>query len=345
MSWPALKIILAASIFDNGEQSRGHTYEYYHFFQTLQGMASIEFSLFDFMQVMQVQGRERMNQAFLDAVKRERPDLVLVIPFTDQLIPDIVDEINRHTITVGYFFDDMWRIAYARFWARHFRFITTSDSDGLRKFHAAGHTNVIFSPFCCNQRVFCKQNLPKKYDVSFVGQYHPLRAWYLRVLRRAGISVDVWGSGWGTGRLNDAEMIQVFNQSKINLNLSNCVSWDLRYLASSPRAVRNTLASVLKRDRKTREQVKGRHFEINACGSFQLSYYVEGLERCYQIGEEIAIYASPGELVEKIRHYLKYQNERETIAQRGYRRTLTEHTMEKRLAAIFEAVRLPRTPL
>ena len=140
-------------------------------------------------------------------------------------------------------------------------------------------------------------------------------------------------------------MIQVFNQSKINLNLSNCVSWDLRYLASSPRAVRNTLASVLKRDRKTLEQVKGRHFEINACGSFQLSYYVEGLERCYQIGEEIAIYASPGELVEKIRHYLKYQNERETIAQRGYRRTLTEHTMEKRLAAIFEAVRLPRTPL
>lgn len=330
-----MKLILAASMYNGGDPSAGHCYEYYHFYLTLQKMTDVELSVFDFMQIIRQEGRECMNRKLVDVVKRERPDLVLVIPVTDQLIPEIIDEINRHTITVAYFFDDMWRIEYARFWARHFSFITTSDADGVRKFRAAGHTNVIFSPFGTNQDVFCRLDLSKEYEVSFVGQYHPLRAWHLRALRRAGIKVAVWGTGWIAGRLDDAEIVRVFNQSKINLNFSNSVSWDLRYLLSSPRAIRNTLTSVRKRDSKTHEQVKGRHFEINGCGGFQLSYYVEGLERCYQIGEEIAIYTSPDELVEKTRHYLKYENEREQVAQRGYERTVTEHTMQSRLRAIF----------
>ena len=84
-------------------------------------------------------------------------------------------------------------------------------------------------------------------------------------------------------------MVTVFSQTKINPNLTNSVSWDARYLLSSPKAIRNSLSSAVRQDRKTREQVKARHFGINACGSFQLAYYVEGLERWYRIGEEIAI--------------------------------------------------------
>jgi len=261
------------------------------------------------------------------------------------LIPEVVDEINLYTVTIGYFFDDVWRIEYSRFWAGHFSYITSSDINCIQKYHDSGYNDVIYSPFACNHCVFVKKDLPKLYDVSFVGQYHPYRAWYILCLKRAGISVHVWGNGWRTNRLHQDEMVNVFNQSRINLNLSNCISWDMRYLLTFDRPIVDTLRAwrgsfraACNPDSKVREMVKGRHFEINACGGFQLSYYVEGLERHYRIGDEIALYASTEELVEKVRYYLKHEDEREAIALQGYERTMREHNMERRFRELFEKI-------
>lgn len=336
-----MKVLLAAVMHEKGENSSGFLYEYTNILQPLERVVDSVVA-FDFMVVLQERGREGMNQALLETVKREQPQVVVVVPFRDQLMPEVIEEVNQHTVTVGYFFDDMWRIQYARYWARYFTYVTTSDINGVQRFSEAGCKNAIYSPFACNHRIFVKKDLPKIYDVSFVGQYHPYRDWYLRKIRKAGIKVHVWGHSWPEGRLDLEGMVNVFNQSRINLNLSNSVSWDLRYLLSSPRAVKNTLASVVRPDSKIREQVKGRHFEITACGGFQLSYYVEGLERCYRIGEEIALYASPDELVEKICYCLKHEGEREAIAQRGHERTLAEHTMEQRFHQLFEHIGYPR---
>jgi spore maturation protein CgeB len=330
------KIILVAGLLDPA-----NSYEYHNFHRPLEKLGHAVLS-FDFIEVMRSHGREKMNRKLLSTVKEYLPDIVFFVPHTDQFISEIVDEIGRHAITLSYFFDDMWRIEYSRFWARHFNFVTTSDVNGLRKFRDAGLTNVIYSPFACNTDVYCKRNLPKLYDVTFVGQYHPYREWYINNLRRAGIDVSVWGAGWPSSMINLEDMINIFNQSRINLNLSNCISWDIRYLITPFRPIKSTLRAwrqgmhaISRTDMKTVEQVKGRHFEINACGGFQLSYYVEGLDRMYSIGEEIAIYASPEELVEKIRYYLKHEDEREAIAQRGYERTLRDHTMEERFQHIF----------
>jgi len=341
-----MKVLLVATMYNEGLKSHGFSYEYHNLFKSLERVVN-PVIVFDFMEVLQQRGREQMNQALLETVKYQRPELTIVVPYTDQLIPEMIDEINRYTITVGYFFDDMWRIEYARFWTSHFSFITSSDINGVQKFRDVGYNNVIYSPFACNHRIFIKRDLPKRYDVSFVGQYHPYRAWLLLGLKKAAISVQVWGHGWRTDRLTQDEMVAVFNQSRINLNLSNSISWDARYLLTLARPVKDTLRAwrgtfraLRYPDSKVREQVKGRHFEINACGSFQLSYYVEGLERHYRIGDEIALYASPEELAEKVCYYLKHEDEREVVAQRGYERTLREHTMEQRFRQLFTTLGL-----
>ena len=333
------KVILVAGSLDPTK-----SYEYHNFQRPLEKLGHAVLP-FDFIEVMHAHGRDEMNRKLLATVNEYRPDIVIFVPHTDQFIPEIVDEIGRLAITLGYFFDDMWRIEYSRFWARHFNFVTTSDVNGLQKFRAAGFTNVIYSPFACNTDVFCKRNLPKLYDVTFVGQYHPYREWYLNYLKKEGIDVRVWGMGWPSSMINSEDMISIFNQSRINLNLSNCASWDIRYVLTLFRSVKNTLRvwrqavqATCRPDMKTVEQVKGRHFEINACGGFQFSYYVEGLERLYSIGEEIALFVSPEDLIEKTRHYLKHEEEREAIAKRGYERTLRDHTMEKRFADLFNAM-------
>jgi spore maturation protein CgeB len=58
----------------------------------------------------------------------------------------------------------------------------------------------------------------------------------------------------------------------------------------------------------------------------------------YSIGEEISIFVSTNDLIEKTRYYLKHEEERDAIAARGYARTLRDHTMEKRFRDLFEAI-------
>lgn len=328
-------------MWDYGRMENGRSNEYYNLFLPLQSVTGCD-AHFDFAEVEHRVGREKMNQQLLELVKVRKPAFALIVPFKDHFIPEVVQEIGKHTLTVCYFFDDMWRIEYARRWAKLVHFVITSDINGVGKFRDAGFSNAIYAPFGVNHRVFPKLDLPKIYDVTFIGQYHPIRDWYISRLKKAGIEVRIWGSNWRNkaSRIDQDGMIRIFNQSRINLNLSNCVSWDLRYLLHSPRAVKDTLDSVSKKDPKTIEQVKGRHFEINACGGFQLSYYVEGLETCYAIGKEIAIYSDPKDLIQKIRHYLSKPDEREAIAMAGYKRTLESHTMEQRFAELFQQLGL-----
>jgi spore maturation protein CgeB len=288
-----------------------------------------------------------MNTGLLDTVKRDRPALTVVVPFRNEFRPEVMDEIKQYTTSVAYFFDDMWRRLYSHFWASHFSYVTTSDVNGVRRFAEAGHANALYSPFACNQDVFVRTDSQKIYDVSFVGGYHPTRAWWIKKLRDAGVEVAVWGEGWGTQRVSQEDLVKIFNQTKINLNLSNSAMWDLRYVLTLNRPMRDTVRawrgvtrSLYGRDSKISEQVKGRHFEIGACGGFQASYYVEGLELHYQLRDEIVIYVSPDDLVETIRYYLKHNAEREAIANRAYVRTLMDHRMERRLADICNQIGL-----
>lgn len=335
------RALLVASRYNNGREEHGLSYEYYNLYKPLE-QAVGKVDMFDFMQKARDLGRQRMNEALLEVVKRDRPAFVLVVPFRNEFDPVVMDEIKKYTTTVAYFFDDMWRREYSEFWARHFTYVTTSDVKGVRRFREAGSGNAIYSPFGCNHEIFAKKSLAKIYDVAFVGQFHPYRAWWIRQVRRAGINVGVWGHGWANGSVGEEDLVRIFNQAKINLNLSNSTSLDLRYVLALRRPVLETLRtwkrtarSFMRGDSKDREQVKGRHFEISACGGFQISYYVEGLERHYRIGEEIALCASPDDLVETIRYYLKHEDEREAIALRAYERTARDHTMLRRFGDLL----------
>ena len=94
------------------------------------------------------------------------------------------------------------------------------------------------------------------------------------------------------------------------------------------------------RSPKKFEQIKARHFEINSCGAFQLSYYVDGLELAFAPGREVGVYLDPDDLIEKIRYYLAEEVLRERIASAGLARTLNEHTFEARFSRVFDEMGL-----
>lgn len=264
-----------------------------------------------------------------------RPTVTLFSLYTDQFEPAVVEKLREYTKTLCFFHDDTWRVEYSRFWAKHFDFFTTPDVYGEMKYREIGLHNTIHFPFGCNGQIFHKMDVPKKYDVSFVGGWHPYREWLINRIRKAGISVEVVGHRWPKGEIDQEGMVRLFNESRINLNLSNSASWDARYLSSSASALINRL-----RSKKNTEQMKARIFEVSGCGAFQLSYYVEGLAKCYDIDREIGVYADMDDLVEKIRFYLGHEVLREAIAAAAYKRTLEEHTFACRFQAVFQRMGL-----
>ena len=324
-----MKIVVVCMQYDYGIQERGPSYEYVNFYQVLSGMGH-EVILFDFMAEMKMLGKVAMNQKLGALIEKERPHLALFSLYTDQILAETVQKMRGLTKTLCFFHDDTWRVEFSRYWASQFDYFTTPDVYGEYKYKQLGLNTAIHFPFGCNQNVFKKELLEKTVDVSFVGAWHPYRAWLVEGLRKAGFQVQTAGLSWPSGSMPYDEMVALFNRSKINLNMSNSTSRDMGYLLSSPRAMINSIRSP-----KSIEQLKARHFEISSCGAFQLSYYVEGLERQYQIGEEIGIYVDRLDLVKKVAFYLENETLREQIAERAEARSMASHRFEHRFEQVF----------
>jgi spore maturation protein CgeB len=325
-----MRILLVCMQHDYGDPARGYSYEYYNFAHSLVQAGHIV-EWFDYMAELKKNGRQQMNADLISYAKKTKPDVAIFSLYTDQLDEVAVESVRSICKTFCFFHDDTWRVKFSRHWAQYFDFFSSSDFESLRKYPKLGLNNIVHIPFGVNNHLYKPLNEKEfLYDVSFVGGWNPVRGWLVKRLERAGIKVEAFGYGWPRGILAHEEMIKVFNNSRINLNLSNSTTWDARYLFSSPRAFATHF-----RSKKIVEQLKARHFEISACNAFQLSYYIEGLERCYKIGEEIAIYNSPDELVEKVEYYLDQPKLCEDIAHNAYARTLREHTYEERFSQLF----------
>ena len=88
------------------------------------------------------------------------------------------------------------------------------------------------------------------------------------------------------------------------------------------------------------EQIKGRNFEVPGCGGFLLTGKAENLEAYYEIDKEVACFDDMDDLIKKVKYYLSDEKLRDTIAARGYQRTLDEHTYVHRFTEIFERLGL-----
>ena len=217
-----MRILYAAMKYDYGKPEQGLSFEHYNFYHSLLHMGH-DILYFDYMTLMRHHGRDRMNQRLKEVVALEKPDLLFTVLFTDQFDPLVLRELTDGCLpTVNWFCDDHWRFDnYSSEWAPCFKWVITTAASALPKYEALRYRNVIKSQWACNHALYRKLNLPLRYDVTFVGQPHGSRRQVIQDLRNAGIKVRVWGGGWESGRITQDEMIRVFNQSRINLNLSN----------------------------------------------------------------------------------------------------------------------------
>ena len=149
--------------------------------------------------------------------------------------------------------------------------------------------------------------------MSFVGRCNGGRQDFSDILKKNGINIATFGQGWENGsRVSQADLIKMYNQSKISLNIS---------FASRDSKIFST---------------RGRDFEVPGGGSLLLTKDTKEIAEYFVPGEEITTYEDANDAAEKIKYYLKNEDERERITKKGYERVMKEHTYEKRFLEIFE---------
>ncbi len=105
------------------------------------------------------------------------------------------------------------------------------------------------------------------------------------------------------------EMPIIFNQSKINLNLT-------------AKSIRSGLSL--------------RVFDVLGCEGFLITNYQEELPEHFVIGEDLEAYSSLDDLMAKCEYYLIHENDRKEIAHNGFEKVRQYHTYDTRLTQILQ---------
>ena len=69
-----------------------------------------------------------------------------------------------------------------------------------------------------------------------------------------------------------------------------------------------------------------------------MTNYQEDMLQFFEPGRDYVYYESRADLLDKVEYYLTHEDEREAIAENGYKKVARDHTYEKRLQEIISVV-------
>jgi spore maturation protein CgeB len=298
--------------------------------------------------------RPKLSECLAEEVRRlhqEKPfDLFFSYFYSACVLPEVLKEIRSlGIVTLNWYCNASYQFHLVSEIAPHFDWCLVPEKDRLDSYREIG-ARPIYCPEAANPNLYRPLRISARYDATFVGQAYGERPILADFLIRQGINLRLFGPRWEyytrsslpkhltdwpawfrTGRaglprssvggvLADEEVIQVFNQTRVNLGFSACWNED--------------------HDRRIL-QIRLRDFEVPMCGGFYLVEYQGELENFFIIGTEIECYRDREELRDKVRFYLDRPELRTAIGQAARQRCLREHTWSKRFERVFREIGLP----
>jgi spore maturation protein CgeB len=203
--------------------------------------------------------------------------------------------------------------------AKEFDYVGTPVEDFIPKYEEIG-VKAFWINYPYAPEVHRPLNLPKKHDLIFIGTFYPERAYLIEQLNLLGNKVLIYGNGWerigiNTPRVTAERMVELYNESKIVLNMHQ-----------KAMAMHKVKANL-------------RIYEALGCGAFILTDYCPGMEEIFQDGEHLVVYKDTWDLNWKIKYYLKNEEERKEIAKKGHDK-VKEYSIDRTLERIFKEIGL-----
>jgi glycosyltransferase involved in cell wall biosynthesis len=178
------------------------------------------------------------------------------------------------------------------------------------------------------QNFYAVPDVPKKYDVVFVGHWSPSRDEAIQAAFAVTPNIALYGGYWKKSSMPGKMFKQIYKGKQI-------VGADLNHLISSARIVLNT------------SRIPGsyglnmRFFEVLASGSVLLTDSVPELEQHFVPNTHLVVYQNMNELKERLGELLNDQNKRAVISKNGQQLVLEHHqydSMAKHLLNQFQEI-------
>jgi spore maturation protein CgeB len=274
---------------------------------------------------------EELQEMIVVRSKEYNPDVIFFKLFKFEVEFETLEVLRKKYFLVNWFGDDQWRFdSFTKKYANYFDVCITTDKFSVIKYKSIGQNNIIRSQHASFENFSEFEDVNYKYDISFIGGVNPFRKWFVNELLKKNIKVECFGQGWENGRISYDEMNDIMLHSKINLNISNSISFDIRYLLNSPRNILSLLKSYFISGSKNISQTKARNFEIPVRGGFEITEYVPSLEDYFDIGKDIICYNSVDEAALLINYYLQNDEGRESIKYLSVNNARDKHTYKQR---------------
>lgn len=172
-----------------------------------------------------------------------------------------------------------------------------------------------------------------QYDDSFIGSWEMLFAnsflgTYVTYNERLHILQE----------LSEHFSVSLYTKSSTELLplVKNCGPVD--YLTEMPAVFRNSAINLNMTLKTIKAGIPLRVFDVLGCRGFLISNYQEEIAELFEDGQDLVLYHSQRELIEKAGWYLKHDAERERIAVNGYKNVKENHTAIDRLTELFKVV-------
>lgn len=273
------------------------------------------------------------------SVRSFRPDLILVYKGAF-MMPETIHQWKKEGIPVVIFFPDVSFLAHGNYIPKcipYYDFIFTTKSFGskdLASLFKYPKENVHFMLHGYDPLVHKKYTITTGdtmiNDASFIGNYSHHKADYLAYLKNniENFDLKIWGSTWHqnsyavlSGSIQHVTVIgnayaYAINASKINI----------------------ALLSEVVAGASSGDQITSRTFHIPGSGGFMIHQRTDELLTYFSEDRDVVCFSSKEELRDKITYYLNHENERNNIAQEGYKNVQKNHSLDVRANEVIQVL-------
>lgn len=186
--------------------------------------------------------------------------------------------------------------------ARHYDIVFCAQKDGADRLKRELKIDTQWIPLGCDPDAQRKLDMPKIYDIGFVGRDAKkfARGKQLEILKKRYPNSFI-------GQADFRKMPEIYSSSMIGFN-----------------------SSIL-------NDINMRVFEVMACGCLLITNKIKGngFDALFKDKKNLVVYENNKEMLELIDYYLKNEEERQRIADEGHRLVINEHTYYHRIQSMF----------
>lgn len=287
--------------------------------------------------------------------------------------PAVIDEIRKAgVISCNFSCNNVHQFDLVDELSPHFDYNLHAERDVSHKFLNIG-ANPLWWPMASNPKYFKPVDVPRNIDASFVGADYALRSFYIAHLLENGVDVQAYGPGWtykpsklrafakrnlllfnaisaidlqqkrvASAKLLDYDSSRYFHE-RFGKNMHSPVSDDELIALYSRSHISLGFLEVYDNHDPSKPVIQHLHlreFEAPMSGALYCTGYTDELAEMFEPDQEVIIYRSQHELLDKVRFYLDHPAHAEKIRKAGKKRALSEHTYHIRFQKLFKTLGL-----